>query len=128
MATRKYERIARVLEAQKNCLASNNGAWAERHQETLDQILATAPHGSGIDGEGVVLASESTPQRLVFHFDFHHMNERGFYEDWSTYKMVVSPSLTHGFDLRIYGKNKNGIKEYFYDILGQWLNEFDTDI
>jgi len=65
----------------------------------------------------------STPEHLVFHCSYHHMNENGYYDGWTDHIVHVTPSLIHGFRLRITGTNRNGIKDYLVDIYRTWLNE-----
>lgn len=59
---------------------------------------------------------ESKKDRIVFDFSFHHMDENGYYDGWTEYKLVITPSLTDGFDYKITGRDRNRIKEYLYDV------------
>lgn len=54
---------------------------------------------------------------------YHFMNDAGMYDGWEDYKLIVTPSLTGDFDMRITGKNKGDIKEYLYDAFRSALSE-----
>lgn len=116
-----YQRIAQTLSAIRNCEASGNTVWLENHRETVRSLCAKHfPHGSGFDS-GCKLEPESTPNRLVISADFHHMDEHGFYDGWTTHKVIVSPDLCFDYVLRITGRDKRNIKDFisdtFYSVL-----------
>jgi hypothetical protein len=73
------------------------------------------PSGSGIDC-GTKFDWGSKPNKLVFTFSYHHMDEAGLYSGWMEHTLIVKPSLQSGFDMRITGPNRNQIKEYLFDI------------
>ena len=124
MRRKCYQIIATALASLYYCREHGTPDSAELWEDKIKRILETAPHGSGIDGDGVMLSDESKPDRLVFHFDFHHLNDVGFYTHWSTYKVIVKPSLAFGYTLRIVGENRNGIKDYFGELFDHWLSEY----
>ena len=86
-----YQRIAVLLAALKNCRKNGNSEWEGRHQDTLDQTLANGPSGAGIDCGTKLISSASTPERLVFYTEFHHMDEQGGYDGWTVHNVVVTP-------------------------------------
>lgn len=92
--------------------------WSERLSQIERNLL---PSGSGFDSGTALDYLRSTPERLVFTTAFHHMNDAGYYDGWSTHDVIVKPSLVFRLDIRITGKNRNGIKEYiaeqFYSAL-----------
>jgi len=49
------------------------------------------------------------------------MNESGAYDGWTEHKLIVSPSLLFDLDLRITGRDRNGIKEYLHDVFSAAL-------
>ena len=79
------------------------------------------PSGSGVDS-GTKLLDNSTPDRLVFQADFHHMDENGFYDGWTEHQIIVTPSLAYGFNVRITGRNRNEIKDYLADLFNHIFN------
>lgn len=74
------------------------------------------PSGSGIDSS-IGLDGASTPKRLVFVVPFHKMHSNGFYCGWTEFRAIVTPSLESEFDLRITGRDYNGIKDHLYEII-----------
>ena len=107
--------FAAILEAKKNCQKSGNKEWEVKHDDRLCQMFENFPSGGGIDSPSNFLEDESTAQRLVFSFSYHHMNENGYYDGWTDHKLIITP-VFGGFDLRITGRDKNGVKEYLYDL------------
>lgn len=73
------------------------------------------PHGSGLDNGVSIDLNRSKSDKIVFNTEFHHMNENGYYDGWTSHSLIVTPKFG-GYDLRITGKNRNGIKEYLYDL------------
>lgn len=85
--------------------------------ETL--VKAWMPRGSGIDCGTKLDIEKSTPVKLVFTFDYHHMNEHGFYCGWSSHKLIVTPTFDD-FDMRIIGQHpsrKRHQTDWFHDYL-----------
>lgn len=113
-----YRHFATALTALSNCIASNNTEWQSRHEATLETLAEEMPSGSGIDCGTKFDVDESlkNPSRLVFTFSFHHMDENGGYDGWTDHKLIVSPSLLSGFDLKITGRDRSGIKEYLHHV------------
>lgn len=120
---KNYQEIASRLVARENCAKSGNEEWYDKHQDVIDKIMAGAPSGSGIDSGTKFNEEKSNENKLVFETAFHHMNDGGMYDGWTEHQIIVTPSLTFGFELKITGKDRNQIKEYLYDVYSQWLNE-----
>jgi hypothetical protein len=77
----------------------------------LEYVHAVMPKDSGFD-TGTKLSLEKTkPDKLVFYTEFHHMNENGFYDGWTTHFVTVRPDW-NGISVFVSGKNRNGIKDY----------------
>lgn len=91
-------------------------AWFE-HLESLDNLL---PSGGGFDNGVNLIVYDFKPNRLVFQADFHHMNQDGFYTGWTEHKVIVTPAF-NGIEIRVTGRNKNEIKEYIAETIGQAL-------
>jgi len=115
-------KIYRTIQAMKHCLKSGNVEWYDKHDATLNNISKHyLPSGSGIDAGCTINIDESNENKIVINFSFHHMDENGFYDGWTDHKVICKPSFD-GFNLRITGKNKNGVKEYLYDTFDSCLN------
>ena len=85
--------------------------------ETL--VKEWMPRGSGIDCGTKLDVEKSTRTKLVFTFDYHHMNEDGYYCGWSSHKLIVTPTFDD-FDLKIIGQHPSKQKhqtDWFHDYL-----------
>ena len=116
-----YRLIARAGVAADNCAKHGNTEWQQVWDELLEKCEELLPSGSGFDaGTTIEYASAS---KIVLRTSFHHMNEHGYYDGWTEHVITVIPDLVNGFDLRISGRNRDGIKEYiadvFFDVLKQ---------
>ena len=85
---------------------------------SLEDLL---PSGSGIDC-GTKISPKSTRNKTVLICEYHKMDKAGGYSGWTTYKIIITPDLRWGFNLKIVGKDHDGLKEYLYDIYSEYLN------
>lgn len=115
-----YQAIASKIEAMRNCDKSGNYEWFNRHHDSILAIVEEyLPSGSGFDCGTAIDALalvDSAKDSLRFTVYFHHMADSGMYDGWTAHSIIVTPSLAHGFHLRVTGKNKNDVKEYIADI------------
>ncbi len=110
-----YQDIARKLDALIRCEKTGN-AYASQHEEAINAIIKDyLPSGSGFDNGTKLDFDKSTPQKLVLHTAFHHMDENGYYDGWSEHTITVKPCLMFGFSIGISGRDRNGIKEYMHE-------------
>jgi hypothetical protein len=110
-----YQQIASRLLAMENCRKTGNTEWLEKHEQTINKLVEDhMPSGSGFDNGTHLNYKDSTPNTLVFNTSYHHMDE-GCYDGWTEHTVTVKPSLAFGFDLRISGRDRNGIKDYIHD-------------
>ncbi len=119
-----YRRLAMTVEALANCVKHPDDTvrreWAIRHRELIEQLMLTAPSGSGIDA-GTKYLDGGPVGRLTFTTSFHHMNDVGYYDGWTEHTVVVTPSLASGIEIRITGVNRNEIKDYLTEVFQEWL-------
>lgn len=80
-----------------------------------------APRGSGFDSGTKIDLDRSRADRLVFNTAFHHMNEHGYYDGWTEHTVTVRPTFGTTPEVRISGRNRNGIKDYIADTFYLWL-------
>jgi len=120
-----YCALARAMAQLRHCEKSGNEEWAEKTQLRIEKLCDTLPHGSGIDGTHPRLQTEeSSLNRLqISPADYHHMDEYGYYDGWSSHDIIVTPSLAFGFKLRVTGRDKNDIKEFLYQVFEYALRE-----
>lgn len=112
-----YQIIAQTLQAYQNCMADPAKAdWADKHRERIDGIVKNClPSGSGIDSGTKFDWDKSTPDKLVFQADYHHMDGNGYYSGWAEHQVIVKASLAFGLEIRITGRDRDNIKDYLSD-------------
>lgn len=115
MKTKLYKLIAQAVAARINCLTNDQTDVVKNWEQTLENYEQHLPSGSGFDAGTQLDLARSTPDKLVLTTDYHHMNEVGYYDGWTSHTVIVTPSLQFDFTLAITGKNKNDIKEYIAD-------------
>jgi hypothetical protein len=49
------------------------------------------------------------------------MNEHGMYDGWTRHAITIRPTFD-GIDVRIGGRDRNGIKEYLADVYREWAH------
>ena len=119
-----YRKLASLVQAHINCEISGNKEWFEKHEARIEELVKNyMPSGSGFDCGTKIDLDKSTPEKLVFYTDFHHMNEVGYYDGWTEHRITVRPSLAFGFTLTISGRNRNEIKDYIHQAFDCALNE-----
>jgi hypothetical protein len=119
-----YRRIGGLVQAIRNCEASGNAEWLEKHTETLEKVVkAHMPSGAGFDAGTTLDLAESTPERLVFITAFHHLDESGVYDGWTKHRVIITPSLARQYNVRVLGGDRKGIKEYIGDCFHCSLGE-----
>ena len=87
----------------------------------LNKLTDMLPSGSGFDNGCTINIEKSGSKKVIIDTSFHHLDE-GYYTGWTEHKVIVTPCF-NGFDLRITGKNENGIKDYMYDVFYSVLSE-----
>lgn len=127
-----YKVIASSLQALQTChIDPVNPFGIDIHTETLDQAEKLLPSGSGLDSGTKIDIGRSTEKRLVLTFGFHHMDDNGMYDGWTEHEheLIVTPSLTSDFDLRITGPDRRQIKDYLYEVYDHALRDIvDSDV
>jgi hypothetical protein len=126
MNQKLYRKIASTVQAYKNCVASGNKTWEEKHLENIESYNDELPSGSGFDSGSKIDVEKSTSEKIVINTSYHFMNDSGFYDGWEDYTLIVKPSLLSDFTLDIKGKNKREIKDYMYETF-QYILTQDVD-
>ena len=123
--------LAMMIDAYHRCKATGNPYADTWEGYILDIVNNHMPSGSGWDNGTSINLDESSGDRLRLYGSFHHMDEHGFYNGWTEHTIDVTASLAFGFNLRVTGRNRNGIKDYLGDmfchILGSELLEHRTE-
>jgi hypothetical protein len=112
MQTINVSKFARHLAGYQQCKPD----YKQPHKDAIMNMCEHLPHGSGLDCGVIFNFDESTPDKLVFMADFHHINDSGYYDGWSKHKVIITPSLQYGLSLRITGLDRNYIKDYLHEL------------
>ena len=84
--------------------------------------MESAPSGSGFDNGTKIDFNQSNSKCLLFFTSFHHMNENGYYTEWTEHYISIKPDLVFDIDIKISGRDENQIKDYIHDTFSYWLN------
>lgn len=125
-----YQQFAGALDARTNVLTRCFGSELNDHERSvvehwdaiLDALGEELPSGSGFDGDSSLVWHESTPDRLVFTTSFHHMTE-GTYDGWTQHAVVLRPSLVHGIEIQVTGRNRDDIFDHVAEVFESALRE-----
>ena len=124
MNNKLYKHISATLQAYQYCIKTGNKIWEEKHEDKLNELVNDhMPSGSGIDAGMYLDFHNSKPDKLIFTFEYHHMDENGMYSGWTDHKLTVTPSLYNDFYTYISGRNKNYVKDYLYEIFEYALRQ-----
>ena len=118
-----YKRLYATLNALKTCYKNNNTEWIEKHEEDLLKWVKLLPHGSGIDGN--VRVELSKTDKILITFDYHCMDENGYYCGWIEYKISVSPDFLCDINIKfVKGRNYDSYaKDYLLSIFYETLTK-----
>tara|TARA_R110001632_G_scaffold70752_1_gene164620 strand:- start:10615 stop:10995 length:381 start_codon:yes stop_codon:yes gene_type:complete len=114
------EQIASTVQAMSNCIAVKNKVWEDLHRDKLDNLKEQLPSGSGIDSGCEIDLNNTTNEKVIIKTSFHHMDEHGGYDGWTEHKITIRPQF-NGIDIKISGKDKNGVKEYLAELFNEVL-------
>jgi hypothetical protein len=117
-----YKELSSRIDQYNRCIETGNSLWQEKTREALKELTALLPHGSGIESTSIDL-EKSNGEKIVIVFSYHFMNDAGFYDGYGDFILTVKPSLQFDFILNISGKDRNQIKDYFYDMFQCALSE-----
>jgi hypothetical protein len=78
----------------------NNNVHGELSR--IHQLESFLPRGSGIDSGTKIDLDKSQPDKIILTFDYHHMNEDGFYDGWSCdWKAIITPTFLSYIGLHV---------------------------
>jgi len=96
-----------------------------RFNEDMAVALCESVHGSGLDTDPTIVLSR---RFITIHWDFHLMNDTGYYVGYWRFKVVIP--RVEPEDFKLYGKRGNprgqeaaGIKDYLSDVFYYAITE-----
>lgn len=122
-----YIELARQIGRVHNLQNHDHDQWLIVRDDIDEFVKKIFPHGSGFDTGTKLDWDKSTPDKIVFNADFHHMDDNGYYDGWSEHTITVRSCMQFGFNLKIGGRNRNGIKDYISEIFDHILNSEIVD-
>jgi hypothetical protein len=118
-----YRKIAGLIHAMENCTKDGKLDWYLIHKKNAEAIVERyLPSGSGFDGGTQIHFGMTTSEKLVFLTGFHHMNENGFYTEWTHHRVTIKPSLAFGFNITITGRDVKNIKDHIGNSFAEMLD------
>jgi hypothetical protein len=90
--------------------------------QQYDALVKLLPADSGFVQGTEFICVRSGPNRLVFRTIFQHMDDNGSYDGVTEHEVIVTASLTIGFEIRVTGKNHRDIKEHIADAFNACLS------
>jgi hypothetical protein len=114
------------LASKVNWALNATNAWRAIAEQDVENLVDCLPHGSGIDGKTTVDFDRSTAEKLVLTSSYHHMDEMGGYDGWTSFTVVVKPSLVNGIDVKVVGafpRKYNDTREYLGEVFDQGLRQ-----
>lgn len=119
-----YQALARRIQARQTCERDGNLDWFLQHTDAAERLVKDClPSGSGFDNGTALDLSRSTPERLVLHTSYHHMDEGGGYDGWTEHTVTVRPSLAFDFTTTVSGRDRNDIKGYIAETFDHCLSQ-----
>jgi hypothetical protein len=104
-------------QALENCKKSGNDEWLQRWHDRLNGLVDLIPLGSGLDaGPRAHGSVEVDPDGIRFDVGFHHMNDVGHYDGWSSHTVTIRPAFD-GLNVRISGRDRNQIKDHIHEVM-----------
>lgn len=115
--------LVAACEALRDCQATPNHPWTSRWASLLDSIEANLlPSGSGFDNGTKIDREATNARRISLTFDFHHMDENGFYDGWTSHNVTIYPTFGH-LEVIVSGRNKSQIRDYAAEVFASLFTE-----
>ena len=113
----------------KNCqwLKTVNENYRDVCESRLDKLEKELPSGSGIDCGCKLDREKSGDSKVIITFDYHYMNGDGYYDGWLSFKAVITPTLSGYQEIKITGRDKQGLKDMLFDTFSSCLLETLVD-
>ena len=61
-----------------------------------------------------VCQEKSTDKKIIIHVEYHHMDINGFYDGWSTFKVIITASMAYNYCMQV--KGESVVRKYFYHV------------
>jgi hypothetical protein len=120
------QELSAKCQAFHNCLSGDE--WRIRHADDIKWLAKQfLPSGSGFDSGTEVSIEESGKDKVVLVTSFHHMNDNGMYDGWTSHSIIITPAF-NGVNIRITGQDRNQIKDYIHEMIYFALQEICHEV
>jgi hypothetical protein len=122
---KKYQCLASAFKSYSYYISKNNNDTAEMFMNDIKQLIESLPHGSGIDSTTNFSYLSSKEDKLIITSGYHHMDNNGYYDGWTDFKIILTPSW-YGFNLKIQGafpRKYADTREYLEDLFATDLDQ-----
>ena len=101
-----YQKMARLVDW------NPTGSYIISKNEQMEDLVKNyLPSGSGFDGD-ISIDEKSTDEKIIIHVEYHHMDINGFYDGWSTFKVIITASMAYNYCMQV--KGESVVRKYFY--------------
>lgn len=121
MEKKIYQRLAELIRWNP----PKDPKWVDARDEEIEAIMKTAPHGSGIDGDVILIEKDSSDTKIVIKAEYHTMNQNGYYGKWITAIITITATLvTPGFDIDVqFEEDIEQINNHYYNEAVKYVNQ-----
>ena len=103
-----YQKMARLVDW------NPTGSYIISKNEQMEDLVKNyLPSGSGFDGD-ISIDEKSTDEKIIIHVEYHHMDINGFYDGWSTFKVIITASMAYNYSMQV--KGESVVRKYFYHV------------
>ena len=104
-----YQKMARLVDWNPTV-----GEYLDSKNKQVDELIDKyMPSSSGFDGK-IELDEKSTDEKIIIHVEYHHMDINGFYDGWSTFKVIITASMAYNYCMQV--KGESVVRKYFYHV------------
>jgi hypothetical protein len=115
--------LASACGAYKRCVEAGNNEAMEIHHKTVLWIERQfLPSGNGIDCGCKVDILASNDEKIVIACEYHHMNDNGMYDGWTTHQILVRPAF-RGLKICVRGQNRQYVHDYLYGVFDEAMQQ-----
>ena len=103
-----YQKMARLVDW------NPTGSYIISKNEQMEDLVKNyLPSGSGFDGD-ISIDEKSTDEKIIIRVEYHHMDINGFYDGWSTFKVIITASMAYNYCVQV--KGESVVRKYFYHV------------
>lgn len=127
-------KLSHIIAARLATIAHLEARGGECHAPLIDRnrdeiercVAAFMLSGSGFDAGTTFLFDKATESKLIFGVEYHHMNDSGMYDGWTTHVVTIESTFTSP-NIKVSGRDRNGIKDYIVDCILPLMDQQITE-